>query len=89
MILLPDLTGSNILFAPMANEKRNVSKRFKKVKKINVFVLLTQVLCMKLAVSCVVRMMRLLKKERREKIKLKDTNLSLQANSPVLVSGKK
>jgi len=37
----------------MANKKRNVSKRFKKVKKKNIFVLLTQVLCMKLAVSCV------------------------------------
>ena len=66
MILLPDLTGSNILFTPMANkiliyqEDLNLSSsKFtkspddRKVKKINVFVLLTQVLCMKLAVSCV------------------------------------
>ena len=72
----------------MANKKRNLSKSFKKVKKINVFVLLTQVLCMKLAVSWVVRIMRPLKKERREKIKLKDTNLSLQALNPVSVKEK-
>jgi len=73
----------------MANKYGNLSKNFKKVKKINVFVLFTQVLCMKLAVSCGACVMRLLKKERRKKIKLKDTNLSLQAHSPVLVSRKK
>jgi len=37
----------------MANKKRNLSKSFQKVKKINVFVLLTKVLYMKLAVNCV------------------------------------
>jgi len=75
----------------MANKKRNVSKSFKKVKKINVFVFVNSSFvyetCGKLRyVAC---MMRLLKKERREKIKLKDTNLSQQAHSPVLVSRKK
>jgi len=73
----------------LSSSKFTKSPDDRKVKKINVFVLLTQVLCMKLAVSCVACMMRLLKKERREKIKLKDTNLSLQAHSPVLVSRKK
>jgi hypothetical protein len=52
---------------PHGKQKRNLSKRFKKVKKKNVFVLLTQVLCMKLAVSGVACMMRILKKERTEK----------------------
>ena len=72
----------------LSSSKFTKSPDDRKVKKINVFVLLPKVLCMKLEVSCVVRMMRLLKKERREKIKLKDTNLSLQAHSPVLVSKK-
>ena len=33
MILLPVLTGRNILFTPTANKKRTLSKRFEKVKK--------------------------------------------------------
>ena len=37
MILLPGLTGSNILFTPTANKKRTISKRFEKVKKILFF----------------------------------------------------
>jgi len=76
-----DLNLSSSIFTKSPDDR--------KVKKINVFVLLTQVLCTKLSVSYVVRVMRLLKKERREKIKLKDTNLSLQTHSPVLVSRKK
>jgi len=48
----------------LSSRKFTKSPDDRKVKKKNVFVLLTQVFCMILAVSCVACMMRLLKKKR-------------------------
>ena len=70
----------------LSSSKFTKSPDDRKVKKINVFVLLTQVLCMKLAVSCVHDEAHQKGKKRRSNCK--DTNLSLRAHSPVLVSRK-